>query len=108
MRGKKVNGRKRFLAVDTLGLVWALLVLPVSTHDRDGGIRLLSLVREAVKYVQALWADSAFRGALEWAWVRWGWLGAVVTKVAGQVGFAVQPRAGSSSAPSTGSTAAGG
>jgi transposase len=87
-----VNGRKRFLAVDTLGLVWALLVLPASASDKAGGERLLGLVREAVKYVQRLWADSAFQGALEWAWVRWGWLGEVVKKVAGQVGFAVQPK----------------
>jgi transposase len=92
MRGKKVCGRKRFLAVDTLGLLWGLLVLPASVHDREGGIRLLGLVREAVKYLQLLWADAAFQGALEWAWVRWGWIGEVVKRVAGQLGFVVQPR----------------
>ena len=87
-----MRGRKRFLAVDTLGLVWGLLVLPASTSDKAGGERLLALVREAVKYLQVLWADSAFRGALEWAWVRWGWVGLVIKRMAGQVGFVVQPR----------------
>ena len=28
MGGKKVAGRKRFVAVDTLGLVWAVMVTP--------------------------------------------------------------------------------
>lgn len=92
MRGKKVCGRKRFLAVDTLGLVWGLLILPASTHDREGGLRLLQSVHEIVKYVQRLWADSAFQGALTWAWVRWGWWGQVIKAAVGQRGFSVQPR----------------
>ena len=53
---------------------------------------MLTLVREAVKYLQVTWADSAFQGALQWAWVCWGWVGIVVRKVVGQVGFAVQPK----------------
>ena len=32
MRGKKVVGRKRFVAVDTLGLLWALMVVPASVQ----------------------------------------------------------------------------
>jgi putative transposase len=80
------------VAVDTLGLVWGLLVLPASASDREGGMRLLESVREAVKYLQVLWADSAFQGALEWAWVRWGWVGQVIRRMAGQAGFVVQPK----------------
>jgi transposase len=92
MRGKKVNGRKRFVAVDTLGLVWALLVVPASVQDRVGGIALVEQLRSAVKRIQMLWGDTHFDTALSHAWVRWGWLGVVVKKLVGQVGFVVQPK----------------
>ena len=92
MRGKKISGRKRFVAVDTLGLVWALLVLPASVQDRVGGIALVEQLRLAVKRIQMLWGDTHFDTALSHAWVRWGWLGVVVKKLVGQVGFVVQPK----------------
>ncbi|MFI9616977.1 IS5 family transposase, partial [Streptomyces sp. NPDC052023] len=34
--GKKINGRKRHLLTDTLGLLLAVLVTPASVTDRDG------------------------------------------------------------------------
>jgi putative transposase len=92
MRGKKVNGRKRFVAVDTLGLVWALLVVPASVPDRVGGIALVEALRSAVKRIKILWGDTHFDTALRHAWVHWAWLGVVVKKLVGQVGFVVQPK----------------
>jgi hypothetical protein len=41
MRGQQINGRKRFVAVDTLGLVWALLVVPARVQGRVGGIAVV-------------------------------------------------------------------
>ena len=35
--GKKVNGRKRHIVVDTLGLLVVVLVTAASLQDRDGG-----------------------------------------------------------------------
>jgi transposase len=43
--GKKVNGRKRFLVTDTLGLLLVVLVLPASLQDRDGARKLLLELR---------------------------------------------------------------
>lgn len=43
---KKVPGRKRFLAVDTLGLVIAVVVLAASAHENVAGIALLDGVAE--------------------------------------------------------------
>jgi len=80
------------VAVDTLGLLWALLVVPASTQDRAGGIPLVEKLRAAVKRVQVLWGDSHFDTALQHAWFRWGWVGVVVKKLAGQKGFVVQPK----------------
>jgi transposase len=92
MRGKKVIGRKRFVAVDTLGLLWALMVVPASVQDRIGGIALVERLRSAVKRLKKIWGDAHFDTALSYAWCRWGWLGVVVQKLVGQVGFVVQPK----------------
>ncbi|MFO0755400.1 MAG: transposase [Byssovorax sp.] len=34
--GKKINGRKRYILVDTLGLLIAVVVHPANVQDRDG------------------------------------------------------------------------
>jgi len=80
------------VAVDTLGLLWALLVVPASTQDRAGGIPLVEQLRAAAKRVRVLWGDAHFDTALRHAWFRWGWVGVVVKKLAGQKGFVVQPK----------------
>jgi transposase len=80
------------VAVDTLGLIWALVVVPASTQDRVGGIPLVERLRAAVKRVKVLWGDAHFDTALTHAWVRWGWVGVVVKKLVGQVGFVVRPK----------------
>jgi transposase len=80
------------VAVDTLELVWALLVAPASVQDRVEGIALVERLRSAVKRVRMLWGDTHFDTALLHAWCRWGWPGVVVKKLVGQVGFVVQPK----------------
>ena len=85
-------GRKRFVAVDTLGLVWALMVTPADTQDRAGGPRLMDRLRAAVKRLKVVWGDTHFDTALTHGWVMWGWVGVVVKKLVGQVGFVVQPK----------------
>ena len=85
-------GRKRFVAVDTLGLVWALLVVPADTQDRAGGPELMDRLRAAVKRLKVVWGDTHFDTALTYGWVQWGWVGVVVKKLVGQVGFVVQPK----------------
>jgi len=87
-----VAGRKRFVAVDTLGLIWALMVVPADVQDRAGGPPLMDRLHEAVKRLKVVWGDSHFDAALTHAWIRWGWVGVVVRELAGQVGFVVQPK----------------
>ena len=62
--GKKVGGRKRHIAVDTLGLLLCVVVTAASTQDRDGAHRLLALVREKFSTVTLTWADSGYTGRL--------------------------------------------
>ena len=80
------------MAVDTLGMIWALMVVPAATQDRAGGVPLVEKLRAAVRYIQVVWGDSHFDTALTHAWLRWGWVGIVSRKVAGQVGFVPQPK----------------
>lgn len=80
------------MAVDTLGLVWALMVVPADVQDRAGGPVLMDRLRAAVKRLKVVWGDSHFDTALTYGWVMWGWAGVVVRKLAGQKGFVVQPK----------------
>ena len=80
------------MAVDTLGLLWALMVVPACVQDRAGGIALVERLHAAVRRIKKLWGDAHFDTALSEAWCRWGWLGVVVKKLVGQVGFVVQPK----------------
>jgi transposase len=65
--GKKVNGRKRHLLVDTQGLIIRAIVHPADIADRDGAKLLLAPLQGQVPRLQHIWADSAYRGkAREW------------------------------------------
>jgi putative transposase len=60
---KRLNGRKRHLLVDTLGLVCKAHVTPADTSDRDGAVGLLGrLDRRRFPRLRHGWADQAYRG----------------------------------------------
>jgi transposase len=65
---KKVNGRKRHLAVDTTGLLLEVLATPASVQDRDAARPLLFNLTRARRRVRRAWADSVYAGKLQpWA-----------------------------------------
>jgi transposase len=66
--GKKVNGRKRHIAVDTGGLLLAVLVTAASVQDRDAARVLLWRLRARYRGVRLVWADAGYAGRLV-AWV---------------------------------------
>lgn len=57
--GKKVKGRKRHLAVDVLGLVLAVLVLPADIQDRDGAAPLVAAATAKCPELKRLYVDAA-------------------------------------------------
>jgi transposase len=60
---KKVNGRKRHLLVDTLGLLIAVVVTKASAADRDVAPLLLRTARRRGRRRLALvWADNGYKG----------------------------------------------
>jgi transposase len=62
--GKKVNGRKRHIVVDTLGLLLVVTVTAANVQDRDGGARVLERLRFRMPSVAVVWADGAYAGRL--------------------------------------------
>jgi putative transposase len=70
-RGKKIWGRKRFLLVDTLGLLVAILVLAADMGDRDGGKRLLEpCTKQDFPRLELMWADQGFCGDPFATWLK--------------------------------------
>jgi putative transposase len=67
---KKVNGRKRHILVDTLGLLLAVVVTAANVQERDGAKQLLDVLRHWYTRLRLIWADSAYAGGLE-TWVTW-------------------------------------
>ncbi|SBW22899.1 transposase, IS4 [Candidatus Protofrankia californiensis] len=91
--GKKVNGRKRFVVVDTLGLLLAVLVVPASTHDTAGGRQVLLDNYFAGRRLQLVFGDGMFAGTIvDWTARLLGLRVQAVRRTAGQKGFEVLPR----------------
>jgi transposase len=90
--GKKINGRKRFIVTDTLGLLLVVVVLSASVQDRNGAKSVLldTYLRTRVRFV---FADGGFAGRLlDWAQHFLATTVHIVRKPADQRGFAVIPR----------------
>ncbi|MBB5366253.1 transposase [Deinococcus humi] len=62
--GKKINGRKRHLLVDTLGLVMGVVVHEADLQDRAGAVRLFEKVRNVFPRMRHVWADAGYTGKL--------------------------------------------
>jgi transposase len=59
--GKKINGRKTFGIVDTLGLLVAVVVVAASTSDNSGGIAVADRARTRSSRFAKLWCDAGFK-----------------------------------------------
>jgi putative transposase len=69
--GKKINGTKRHIAVDTAGLLLTVLVTAASVQDRDAARPLLWNLRRAFPSIKLAWADGGYAGKLvTWAKTR--------------------------------------
>jgi putative transposase len=79
------------VAVDSLGLVWALLVTPASDQDRDGGCWLLAAAKRWRPRVREVIADSGFSKRFV-QFVRRVCRWKVTTTAKAADGFRVQPR----------------
>ena len=91
--GKKVNGRKRHILVDTLGLLLVLVVHTADIQDRDGLALVCRRLRRRCPWLRLIFADGGYRGeTAACAAAREGLRLTIVTRDPGTRGFAVLPR----------------
>jgi putative transposase len=90
---KKLNGRKRHVAVDTQGLLLGVLVHAASVQDADGVGDLLRRIKSLYAWLRVVFADSIYdRVAALLACFLLGLTLIVVRRIAGTKGFVVLPR----------------
>lgn len=95
--GKKINGRKRFTLVDTLGLLMAIHVVAASVPEREGAKQLLRKVdqdRKRFPRLARIWVDAGFSGVDFWHWVidTFRWILETVLRPREAQGFVLLPK----------------
>jgi transposase len=91
--GKKTKGRKRHIAVDTMGLLLAVVVTAACIQDRDGAHRLLVALRARFCTIGHIWADGGYAGRLlSWAHQILSFTVDIVKRTDTISGFLVLPR----------------
>ncbi|MFE6056884.1 IS5 family transposase [Kitasatospora sp. NPDC056446] len=89
--GKRVKGRKRHIATDTLGLLLVLIVTAAGVQDSAGGKQILDTLADRWPTVTKAWVDAGYNNAV----VRHGAALSIDVEVVArdkeQKGFVVQP-----------------
>jgi putative transposase len=91
---KKVNGRKRFILTDTLGLMMGILIVAANVGERSGAETLFNETRGKYPRLEKVLADQGFNGVEYIAKIEnlFGFIFEIVNKVLGVGGFQVQPK----------------
>jgi transposase len=86
--GKRVNGRKRHLAVDTLGLPWAIRVTAANVSDNQGGCALIDRLKGKVPRMKKVAADHGYKETfIEYVTKQTGWQVEIAQKPESAKGF---------------------
>jgi len=88
-----VNGRKRHIVVDTIGLLMAVVVHAADIQDRDGAKLVLTKLLGRFPRLKLIWADAGYAGALvDWTHAVGGWVLEIVRRPKDSHSFEVLPR----------------
>jgi putative transposase len=94
--GKKINGRKRQVLVDTLGLLLVVLITSAALDDGAAAVKLLAQISAAdFPRLQVIFGDSKYHNHDLEAWLkenRPGWRIEVKKRPAGSTGFVPLPK----------------
>jgi len=92
--GKKMTGRKRHVAVDTLGLLLAVIVTSADWQDQDGACFVLMRLKDRFRRLKVLFADSAYarNGLIPWVKETFRWTLQTVLRPVATKGFVVLPK----------------
>src|SRR5215467_4379128 len=90
--GKKIQGRKRHILVDTLGLLLICVVHAASVQDRDGAKLVLERIGQSFPRLKRIWADGGYAGQLvDWVKGLGQWVLEIVKRSDSAQGFEVLP-----------------
>jgi len=90
--GKKINGRKRHVLVDVMGLILMVVVHSAAIQDRDGAKLVLEKVKGKFPRMELIWADGVYSGKLiDWVKQFCGWILEIVKRSDDVQGFKVLP-----------------
>ena len=91
---KKIPGRKRHLAVDTLGLILAVVVHGADWQDQDGACWVLEKLKVKFHRLKVIFGDAAYGRANLPAYVKdtFGWILQTILRPVGLKGFVVLPK----------------
>lgn len=96
--GKKLTGRKRHIAVDTLGLLLAVVVTSAAVDDAAAAPQVLSqLDRHEFPRLQVVWADGKYHNHQLHAWLhthrrQLPWSLEIVRRPKDAIGFKLLPK----------------
>ncbi|MEV0643528.1 IS5 family transposase [Streptomyces sp. NPDC050619] len=91
--GKLVNGRKRHVVVDTLGLLLGVMVTAADVGDRTAAQVLLRQVADVHHRLELVWADGGYTGSLvEYCLATFALVLAIVKRSDDMRGFVVLPK----------------
>ena len=91
---KKITGRKRHVAVDTLGLLLVVVVHGADWQDQDGAEWVMEKLGEQFRRIKVVFGDVAYgrAGLPEWVKETFGWVLQTVLRPVGVQGFVVLPK----------------
>ena len=88
---KKVNGRKRTILVDTLGIPWAVKVGAACESDNQSGMKALELLKGKVPRLQKIIGDQGYKTTfIEHTESSYGWKVEIAQRPETQKGFVPQ------------------
>jgi len=92
--GKKITGRKRHIAVDTLGMILAVVVHSAAIQDQNGAEWVMDKLGEQFRRLKVIFGDSAYgrSGLPDWVQETFGWVLQTVLRPVGVKGFVVLPK----------------
>ncbi|WP_331728355.1 IS5 family transposase [Streptomyces sp. NBC_01176] len=91
--GKKINGRRRHVITDCLGLLLMVLVTAADVTDRQAARIMLPRLRVRFRKINLVWADGGYTGVLvDWAKEQLQLTLQIVKRSDDMKGFVVLPR----------------
>ena len=92
--GKQIQGRKRHILVDTLGLLLVVVVTAASVQERDGAKLIFQAFTGSCKKIRRIWVDGGYRGPklVEWVAQRFPIVLQAILRSDDTKGFKLLPR----------------